>query len=48
MFNEFFIFLFPDIADGDIKSMLDVLWLIILNYGIHDISKSNSQSFIVG
>ncbi|XP_063444654.1 uncharacterized protein LOC134725071 isoform X4 [Mytilus trossulus] len=27
-----------DIADGDIKSMLDVLWLIILNYGIHNIS----------
>ena len=28
-----------DILDGDIKSILDVLWLIILNYGIHSVSK---------
>ena len=29
----------PDILDGDIKSILDVLWLIILNFGIHSVSK---------
>ncbi|KAK3090558.1 hypothetical protein FSP39_012682 [Pinctada imbricata] len=29
-----------DILDGDVKSMLDVLWLIILNYGIHSIGRS--------
>lgn len=32
-----------DIADGDIKSMLDVLWLIILNYGIHNIRRNAHQ-----
>ena len=35
MFNSFL----SDILDGDIKSILDVLWLIILNYGIHSVSK---------
>lgn len=32
-----------DILDGDIKSILDVLWLIILNYGVHSISSSPYQ-----
>ena len=30
---------FIDILDGDIKSILDILWLTILNYGIHNIGK---------
>ncbi|XP_062604099.1 myosin-2 heavy chain-like isoform X2 [Saccostrea cucullata] len=28
-----------DILDGDVKSMLDILWLTILNYGIHSIEQ---------
>ncbi|XP_048761041.2 uncharacterized protein LOC125670110 isoform X3 [Ostrea edulis] len=34
-----FTFKVQDILDGDIKSMLDILWLTILNYGIHTIEK---------
>ncbi|KAL4240335.1 alpha-actinin [Mactra antiquata] len=32
-----------DILDGDIKSILDVLWLIILNYSVHSITSSPYQ-----
>ncbi|KAL8563538.1 hypothetical protein ACOMHN_025392 [Nucella lapillus] len=32
-----------DIIDGDIKSLLDVMWLLILNYGIHFIGERGSQ-----
>ncbi|XP_053392864.1 serine/arginine repetitive matrix protein 2-like isoform X4 [Mercenaria mercenaria] len=32
-----------DILDGDIKSILDVLWLIILNYSVHSIGSSPYQ-----
>ncbi|XP_076458698.1 uncharacterized protein LOC143292372 isoform X2 [Babylonia areolata] len=32
-----------DIIDGDIKSVLDVMWLLILNYGIHFIGEKSSQ-----
>lgn len=32
-----------DILDGDIKSILDVLWLIILNYAVHSIGSSPYQ-----
>ena len=36
---NFMFFFLADILDGDVKSMLDILWLIILNYGIHSIGK---------
>ncbi|XP_070186926.1 serine/arginine repetitive matrix protein 2-like isoform X3 [Littorina saxatilis] len=32
-----------DIIDGDIKSLLDVMWLLILNYGIHYIGTNSFQ-----
>ncbi|XP_052815975.1 uncharacterized protein LOC128242741 isoform X1 [Mya arenaria] len=32
-----------NILDGDIKSILDVLWLIILNYSVHSIGSSPYQ-----
>ncbi|KAK7498592.1 hypothetical protein BaRGS_00010252 [Batillaria attramentaria] len=32
-----------DIVDGDIKSLLDVMWLLILNYGIHFIGQNAYQ-----
>ncbi|KAH3860625.1 hypothetical protein DPMN_023535, partial [Dreissena polymorpha] len=32
-----------DVLDGDIKSILDILWLIILNYGVHTIGSSPYQ-----
>nr|KAG5707718.1 hypothetical protein BaRGS_003293 [Batillaria attramentaria] len=31
------------IVDGDIKSLLDVMWLLILNYGIHFIGQNAYQ-----
>ncbi|XP_022318254.2 uncharacterized protein LOC111121323 isoform X5 [Crassostrea virginica] len=34
-----FSFKAQDILDGDIKSILDILWLTILNYGIHNIEQ---------
>jgi len=33
------LYFISDILDGDIKSILDVLWLIILNYAVHSIGK---------
>ncbi|XP_041362910.1 uncharacterized protein LOC121378692 [Gigantopelta aegis] len=38
-----FVFTVQDLLDGDIKSLLDVLWLIILNYSIHDIAQNTYQ-----
>ncbi|KAL5018239.1 hypothetical protein ScPMuIL_003961 [Solemya velum] len=38
-----FNFTVQDIADGDIKSMLDVLWLLILHYCIHNIGRHTYQ-----
>ncbi|KAH3892880.1 hypothetical protein DPMN_017013 [Dreissena polymorpha] len=32
-----------NVLDGDIKSILDILWLIILNYGVHIIGSSPYQ-----
>ncbi|XP_067671940.1 serine-rich adhesin for platelets-like [Haliotis asinina] len=36
-------FTVQDILDGDIKSLLDVLWLIILNYSLHKIDQNAYQ-----
>ncbi|XP_048243069.1 uncharacterized protein LOC124113706 isoform X3 [Haliotis rufescens] len=36
-------FTVQDILDGDIKSLLDVLWLIILNYSLHNIDQNAYQ-----
>lgn len=35
------VFPFPntDVIDGDIKSILDLMWLLILNYGVHSIGE---------
>ena len=45
------LYFISDILDGDIKSILDVLWLIILNYAVHSIGKftmiSNISSLAV-
>ncbi|KAL8579371.1 hypothetical protein ACOMHN_026736 [Nucella lapillus] len=37
------VFSTQDIMDGDIKSLLDVMWLLILNYGIHFIGENSFQ-----
>ena len=39
MFHAVFSIVFSDLLDGDVKCLLDVLWLIILNYSIHDIGQ---------
>ncbi|PVD38180.1 hypothetical protein C0Q70_00791 [Pomacea canaliculata] len=39
------VFPFPntDVIDGDIKSILDLMWLLILNYGVHSIGQNAYQ-----
>ncbi|XP_076459283.1 uncharacterized protein LOC143292661 [Babylonia areolata] len=37
------VFSTQDIMDGDIKSLLDVMWLLILNYSIHFIGENSFQ-----
>ncbi|XP_025111028.1 interaptin-like [Pomacea canaliculata] len=32
-----------DVIDGDIKSILDLMWLLILNYGVHSIGQNAYQ-----